>query len=293
MRKIVKTNTSKGRNIVFMVASPRSGTTWLTRMLAASSPQIRTGPETFLFRNYLSSLNQAWENGNKQKRYDLHNYFKKKEFVIELRKFANNLLERIDEGSSKNSLFIEKTNTHALNLKLIREVFPESKIIYIIRDPRDVVASCMASTRTWAKGEKPNTARSFAKLWKECFLSFENAKKNISPEQYYELSYEELIEDTPGNLDNVLSFLGIKVDSKKLSKVVSDHTIDKMKKGSSYHKLTLKGEVGGEKGKTWNEPPGFFRKGKVGSWKHDLGIWEKFQVWVTVRELMQKINYND
>lgn len=64
-----------------------------------------------------------------------------------------------------------------------------------------------------------------------------------------------------------------------------------MKKGKGYQKLVTHGETGGTKGKVWNEPKGFFRKGKIGSWNEDLSIFEKIQVWFYTRKLMKKLNY--
>jgi hypothetical protein len=43
----------QGHNLVFLIGCPRSGTTWLQRLLA-SHPQVRTVQETFLFPRYIS-----------------------------------------------------------------------------------------------------------------------------------------------------------------------------------------------------------------------------------------------
>lgn len=43
-----------GENIVFIVGSPRSGTTWLQRLLA-THPQIKTGQESRIFE-YVGAL---------------------------------------------------------------------------------------------------------------------------------------------------------------------------------------------------------------------------------------------
>src|SRR5262245_18200586 len=48
-----------GHNLVFIVGSPRSGTTWLQRLLAAHAA-IRTGQESKLFGSYIIAQLRAW-----------------------------------------------------------------------------------------------------------------------------------------------------------------------------------------------------------------------------------------
>ena len=48
-----------GHNMVFIVGAPRSGTTWLQRLLA-THPRIRTGQESKLFRWYIAPQLRMW-----------------------------------------------------------------------------------------------------------------------------------------------------------------------------------------------------------------------------------------
>lgn len=52
-----------GHNVVFLVGSPRSGTTWVQRLLA-SHPQIQTGQESHLFAAYIGPQLRAWRAGS-------------------------------------------------------------------------------------------------------------------------------------------------------------------------------------------------------------------------------------
>ena len=285
-------DTYKGQGLVFMVACPRSGTSWLQRMLAASSPLIKTGPETFLFKNYIGPQLDTWDIAKEKDMTNLHNYMTRKEFISKLKSYTIDLLKPIIDNIKANEIFIEKTNSHALFLPLIREMFPESKIINVIRDPRDVVASWLAASRTWAKGGPPKSAKEFAIFWKNCILTTEKIKKETDKNYFFELRYEDLLNNTFSTLVNVLRFLKISVDEGHLRKVISDHGIENMKRGKKYYRITLKGEVGGVKGIIWDEPEGFFRKGKIGSWKNDLDFWEKYQVGKITGKLMRKLNYS-
>ncbi len=282
----------KGHNLVFIVACPRSGTSWLQRMLIAYDSRIKTGPESFIFKNYIAPQIKAWDKGIKNDRPDLPHYLTRDEFISKLRNYTVDLLDPMINKLNNGDLFIEKSSSHAIVLNTIQEMLPESKIINIIRDPRDVVASWLAASRTWAKGKEAKSARELATFWKECILCAEEVKSKSTSNKFLELRYEILLIDTFETLSGILRFLGFSVDKKKLNKVIQDHQIEKMKKGVGYQRLVVKGEIGGKKGKVWNEPVGFFRKGKIGSWKEDLTLWEKYQVWKVSNKLMKKLNYN-
>ncbi|HEY2596345.1 MAG TPA: sulfotransferase, partial [Chloroflexota bacterium] len=49
-----------GANLVFVVGCPRSGTTWVQRLLASHSC-IRTGQESDLFDMYVGPLLHTWQ----------------------------------------------------------------------------------------------------------------------------------------------------------------------------------------------------------------------------------------
>lgn len=261
-------------------------------MLIAYDSKIKTGPESFIFKNYIAPQIKAWDRGINNDHSDLPHYLTRDEFISKLKDYAVDLLgPMIDELKSGN-IFIEKSSSHAIVLNTIQEILPESKIINIIRDPRDVVASWLAASRTWAKRKEAKSAHELATFWKECILCTEKAKLKYTSNKFLELRYEILLTDTFEVLSDILRFLGFSIDKKKLKKVIQDHQIEKMKKGVGYQKLVAKGEIGGKKGKVWNEPKGFFRKGKIGSWKEDLTLWEKYQVWKVNNKLMKKLNYN-
>ena len=49
-----------GSNMLFVVGCPRSGTTWVQRLLA-THPRIRTGQESDVFDQYIGPQLRAWE----------------------------------------------------------------------------------------------------------------------------------------------------------------------------------------------------------------------------------------
>lgn len=154
---------------IFVVGVQRSGTTLLAAMLGAHS-RLSCGPETHFFRRLAKTETaplcrpETWPD-------------RAVDFVASIRHSAfpgceaRTLLEKygVDEGQVREYLegrepnignilgsvtesfmrrngkerWIEKTPDHIENLEAIRRSFPDSPIIRIVRDPRDVALSLM------------------------------------------------------------------------------------------------------------------------------------------------------
>ncbi len=280
-----------GENLIFMVGSPRSGTTWLQRMLIASSSRIKTGPETFIFNHFIGPQMDKWNENEKSDAHSLRHSIDREEFISALRMYTTMLMSPILKTLTSDEFLLEKSNSHALVLPLVREIFPKSKIIYVLRDPRDVVASWLAAARTWGNDNKNHTAAEFARHWKNSYLTAQELHKNDPKELFYLLRYEDLLTDTSNNLKQLLKFLNISIPQTKIQNITNTHTIDNMRDGKGYKKILLKGQFGGTRGKEWNEPQGYFRKGKIGSWKQDLNLIEKYQVYKETKSLMHELGY--
>ena len=110
----------RGKNMVFLVGCPRSGTTWLQKLLA-SHPRIRSGEESHFFSLYVGPQLRSW---NDQKTRHLDGrlghaagpqaYFREEEFRAILKNYLAALLKPIVDGLEPEELFLEKTPSHAL-----------------------------------------------------------------------------------------------------------------------------------------------------------------------------------
>lgn len=276
--------------LVFIIASPRSGTHWLQRMIASASPQIVTGPESFLFGHYIAPQLVSWKN-DKGLKTGLSVYFTENEFFNQLRNYWYDLLKTITGKLKPNQLYLDKTSSNALVAPDIKQLFPKCKMIHVIRDPRDTIASLHHARKTWASyHDDPDTTSVYIDMWKQSVNNAQEIKKSSATNEFIEVRYENLLNNTQQELKKVLSFLNIKISDKKISKIIQDHSFKNIKQGKGY-KLTLKGEVGGKKGKIWQEPKGFFRKGKVGSWKKDLTLYQKMLIKIKLSKTMKERGY--
>lgn len=276
--------------LVFIIASPRSGTNWLQRMIATSSSKVVTGPESYLMRNYIAPQIKSWNN-DKIFKSGLSLCLIEKEFLKNLKNYAADLFQTIAGDLKPNQFYLDKTSSNALIIKEVKKLFPNSKIIHVIRDPRDVIASLHDARKTWASyHDDPDSTAFYIKLWKQSVDNAKEVKNASSPGKFIEIRYENLLKNTQQELKKVLTFLNIEISDKKINRVVKNHSFKNISQGKGY-KLTLRGEVGGEKGKIWQEPKGFFRKGKIGSWKKDLNLIQKIHIKLSLQKIMFKHGY--
>src|SRR5258706_11312382 len=109
-----------GQNLVFIVGCPRSGTTWLQRLLA-SHPQIRSGEESHFFDMYVGPQLRTWKGQFKNLSASGVGhlvgppaYFREAEFISIVRNYLLELLTPMVKSLQPGELFVEKTPSHAL-----------------------------------------------------------------------------------------------------------------------------------------------------------------------------------
>ena len=165
---------------------------------------------------------------------------------------------RFPELGEKGYLVVKEPNG-SVGAPLLVEAMPESRVILLVRDPRDVVASLLAAQRegSWGAGEDAlaDTApdefvqqrammynASFGKAW-EAYREHKGRKITTR--------YEDLRYDALGELENIYSALGVPIGDRQLRVVVEKHAWENIP----------------ERQKGPNKPR---RKARPGGWQEDL-----------------------
>src|SRR5919201_5205098 len=107
-----------GESLVCIVGCPRSGTTWVQRLLA-SHPRVRTGQESDVFDLYVGPQLRAWRQeadarSSGRGGVGLACYWREEDFLRVLKDYAVQLLQPMVGGLEPGEVFVEKTPSQVL-----------------------------------------------------------------------------------------------------------------------------------------------------------------------------------
>lgn len=226
------------QNPIFIVGYPRSGTTLLQRMLAAQ-PDLYTFPETHYFNVVEKEIRWDKNAGDEiispdslpailEKIYEkmtLRFTAAEKAALMLLsanRKLSSkkifetvvsHYLMRLNPGSRDNPSFrwIEKTPNHAHFLDRIVFLYPQARILHVVRHP----VPAIYSRKLKFPFNKETPVVELARRWNRMLLDVETFRQKY-PDHIYTLRYEDLVKDSDEQLRKVAFFLNINPDNWKL-----------------------------------------------------------------------------
>jgi hypothetical protein len=184
---------------IFIVGSPRSGTS-LLRNLLSRHPRIGISNETRFFADIYKRRSAFGPLDKIENRKRLVDQYLSTARVQWLEVDLDGLRQRLLERATSYREFLatvmqyhidshhkqrcgEKTPHHALHTELLSEWFPSAYIIHLVRDPRDVVASLQRMA--WAHKSVVNNAL----IW---LLFNRGAERSRHRPQYLLVHYEDL-----------------------------------------------------------------------------------------------------
>ena len=217
---------------VFLVGCPRSGTTLLQSLLAAHS-QIASFPESKFFQ-YLIPLYEPkrhrFKIASRQIKPRLTKYFEEEISHPEMLKdlpiipfwqnYSRSFIKKLNilTHQQNKSIFLEKTPEHIYFLDYIEELVPDAKIIHILRNGADVVASLYEITHKYPRQYPHGFSEAWSidyclERWKE---AFEISSSYLNKSNHFLVKYEKLVENTQTNLEHICQFIGVEFESKML-----------------------------------------------------------------------------
>lgn len=211
----------------FILSAPRSGST-LLRLTLNKMPGVIALPETNFFafidqHKIKKEFSSPGEKNSSIKKWVRHHSIKKWNVNhAELEKYlegcvtnAPDLLLQTISFYLKNTLnkeehgikIIDKSPTHIFYQHYINDWFPGAKKLFLVRDPRDVVASL--KTCSWSTSNPLTNA----KVWK-------NGIKSMNGNDV--IKYENLVADPVKEMTSVSRLLDITLDAEKIFKQTED-----------------------------------------------------------------------
>jgi hypothetical protein len=252
-------------NIVWIFGSGRSGSTWLRSMMGEMGRhQVWEEPMIGqLFGNFLRRAQ-----GANLRRPDFVMADATREgWIRSIRNFALDGAKYARPRLGPNNYLVVKEPNGSVGAPLLMEALPESRMILLLRDPRDVVSSTLDGARKgnwlyerkdeggwkrdWEPDKDPNA---FTRRWANVYMQHAGAAKRAfeaheGPKVM--VRYEDMRSDTLNTLRRIYATLGIPYDEGELARSVEKH---------SWENIPEKKKGGGK----------FYRKAKPGGWREDL-----------------------
>jgi hypothetical protein len=188
--------------MIFVVGARRSGTNWVQRVLAAH-PEVAAVPsETYLFSRGILPLTERFHHGSPGS-VSLGTVYVSREGLLDaLRDLCDRvlggLLATLRPGATR---LCERTPEHAACLDLIGEIYPDARVVHIIRDGRDVARSLAG--QAWG----PGSLRAAAEEWVSHVTAARAAGARLV--HYHEVRYEEMLADPCPHVAALFGFCGL------------------------------------------------------------------------------------
>ena len=274
------------QNLVWICAMERSGTTWLGRELLSHGTHYIHEPNITAHLAMATTL----PDGKVVRRFDLQkdvkSYFFSNEFqpiwTYFLRKLILNRFYTQLDDLSKKVIIKEAAVVDASDI--ISRCLPNSRLIILFRDGRDVVDSGIdgreqggwmtqqLNTKSMDKNQRNRFLIMQSKRWVILTENLLKTTKSHKKDLIHVVKYEDLRDDTLNELEKIYKFLEVEITKEELENLVTKFSYENIpteKKG---------------KGK-------FVRFAAPGKWKQSFSEEEKKIMIETMSDTLKKLNY--
>jgi hypothetical protein len=241
------------------------------------SPSVLTVHETHLFELFMRSMVEQWKHDRGTGTLiGLTALLSEEEFRALLRSVSAEVFAKIAQRKPSATVILEKTPNHVRHWREILDLWPDAHFIHIIRDPRSVVASLRAASKSWARQWASSKISTNCEMW----ISDVSAGRQIrsATHNYQEVTFEELIADGSEVLMRLLASVGVPSSREECRRYVEECKIENLKAG-----------------KLDNAPFAMtnasYRVGTTDSWRVELSKWEIALIERLTGTLMSELGY--
>jgi hypothetical protein len=276
--------------LVFVVGSPRSGTTWLQAMLA-SHPSVATGPETHFFKA-IEGVEATFAKVL-PRQVGLRQYLSEGEFYETLAEMFHQVASKVSEPYGPTPVFLEKTPEHCLHARLILRCLPRARFIHLLRDGRHVVSSLVRAHREWADAKNPYRSVTIAsQVWQQCVSAARGIPALLDdPDDYTELRYEDLKGSPVEHMEKLFDWMGLPADPATVRSIVDENRLEAVKQKRGFDTIVPPVGTGVETRRA--EPECFFGRGATEAKATGLTRLEQHQFHRVCGPLLREMGYCD
>lgn len=279
---------------VFIIGSPRSGTTLLFKLLCIHPKYTSSFEPEWVWKDVFGKgIDDSYQNEfNSLGGYRIIlNYFSK------IEKQAPYLLTKNPKDS--------------LRVNILHKMFPKARFVHIVRDGRDVISSIIDGWQSphyvtdkkynWNFLRIPNYENisrfdshiKGAQIWFVSNMSIEKSIKFIRKPNYFLVRYEDLLEKPLFEVEKLTNFLEISLPSDKLNLILNNISNQVHKKNENeFAKNNIFGEKVIESEIDDDAGSGTLSKSKrIGKWKTKLSATELSEIMPIIKSYLEKYNY--
>lgn len=195
---------SPGSVPVFLIGFPRSGTTLLDQILA-SHPEVTTLEERDTLMDAAAALIRP------DAGFDTLAALSD----ADIERFRGLYWQQVQAGlagAPMKRVFVDKLPLYAVFLPIIYRLFPTAKVVFAVRDPRDVVLSCFQQRFGMNAAMFQLLRLDTAARYYDAVMRLVQASRAKLPLAVHEVRYESVVGDFDATVRDLLTFLGLPWD---------------------------------------------------------------------------------
>ena len=273
------------KNLVWIFAFPRSGTQWLGTQLLTHDTVLSRGPSIGLT---LGATHSGFQNDSIRLvdfRSNEIDYFLSKPFTsiwkFFMRKFILNRLNSQFHNLKQKIIIPDPEGSFGCDF--IAKSLPDSKIIILLRDGRDVVDSIIDAGKpnSWyvkSRGVDPITPetripriKTVSRNWVKQIQLFTIIKQFHDPNLVLEIKYEDLLKNTSYELKKIYDFIGIDIPEDKLNKIIQKYSFENISSDSKGPSKVTRSATPGKWKENFSEEEQKIMQDIMGKTLFDLG----------------------
>lgn len=254
------------KNYLFIVGSPRSGTTWIQTLLG-HHPNVATSVELTIFSEYVGSWKKSYERESEiltKKKWTagLPYLLDKEQFNEQLKRFVFDCYGKLLKDKPDATHVLDKHGEYSYHIESIKDIIPQAKFIHVLRDGRDMALSYLAvKNKDGFFGSK--NVLGGAERWKRNVLAARKAKA-FGPDKFYEVKYEDMLADGASELKKLYEFCQLPYTDELINRVLEANSFDKMKKN----------QTAPDRKGAWSKI--HFNKGKANVWEEGMSSYDRY-----------------
>jgi hypothetical protein len=202
--------------MIFSFGAPRSGTFWLQRIVSAHPAVAAVPSETDLFSLGIGPLFHRFHHGLRSSTTVGQTYVDRDVLLDATRDFCDRIL--VGHLTPGVRYLAERSPMHVHSVDVISAVYPDARLIHIIRDGRDVARSVIA--REWGA----DSIAVAAAEWRDAVRA---ARENAPPDRYHEVRYEDVLADPRSAIAQLYTWLELDFGDADMDRALAEARIQR------------------------------------------------------------------